>query len=240
MKKILVPALFWLVFWQAAAVLVGKALLLPGPALVAERLWSLGGTAAFWESAGLTLLRVFGGFAFGVILAVLLAAWTAASRWADWILSPAVRVVRAVPVVSFILLVLLWVNRDQVPGVVAALMVLPVVWENTVRGIRQTDRDLLELAAAYRFSLGKKLRLVYFPSALPYLASACRTGLGLAWKAGVAAEVLCLPKKAVGTAIYQSKLYLETPDLFAWTVVVVALSLLLEWALGKLLERVGR
>lgn len=236
----MVPALFWLVIWQAVAALVARELLLPGPFAVVERLWSLGGTADFWAGAGLTLLRVFGGFACGVVLAVLLAAWTAASRWADWVISPAIRVVRAVPVVSFILLVLLWVGRDQVPGVVAALMVLPVVWENTDRGIRQTDRELLELATAYHFGAGKKLRLVYFPSARPYLVSACRTGLGLAWKAGVAAEVLCLPKKAVGTAIYQAKLYLETADLFAWTVVVVALSLLLEWALGRLLERVGR
>ncbi|NCB63747.1 MAG: ABC transporter permease subunit [Clostridia bacterium] len=240
MKRILIPAAFWLLVWQIAAALVGKELLLPGPAVVAARLAALGATAAFWESAGLTLLRVFGGFAAGVVLAALLAAATAASRWADTLLAPAIRVARAVPVVSFILLVLLWVDKGQVPAVVSALMVLPVVWENTVRGIFQTDPALLELARAYRFGAGKTLRLVYVPSVRPYLVSACRTGLGLAWKSGVAAEVLCLPKIAVGTEIYRSKLYLETPDLFAWTVTVVALSLLLEWVLNKGLDRGGR
>lgn len=237
MKRILIPAAFWLFVWQAAAMLVGKALLLPGPAAVAARLWALGGTAAFWEAAGLTLLRVFGGFAAGVLLAVLLAAWGSASEWADLIWSPAIRVIRAVPVVSFILLVVLWTDRGQVPAVVAALMVLPVVWENTARGIAEIDPALLELARAYRFGPGKTLRLVCIPSVRPHFASAFRTGLGLAWKAGVAAEVLCLPGMAVGTELHRAKLYLETPDLFAWTAVVVALSLFLEWALNGLFDR---
>ncbi|MFQ8759416.1 MAG: ABC transporter permease [Intestinimonas sp.] len=81
------------------------------------------------------------------------------------------------------------------------------------------------------------LRRVYVPSVLPYFASGCRTALGLAWKAGVAAEVLCLPKNAIGAQVYYAKIYLETPSLFAWTLAVIALSFLLEWAVGLLLRR---
>ena len=120
-------------------------------------------------------------------------ALTCASRWADVLLSPAVRVIRAVPVVSFILFVLLWTRRGLVPVVVSALMVLPVVWGNVGRGIRETDPKLLEQAGALRFSRLKTVRLVYLPSVRPYFLSAVVTSLGLAWKSGVAAEVLCRP-----------------------------------------------
>ena len=116
-------------------------------------------------------------------------------------------------------------------------MVLPVVWSNLCRGIRETDQKLLELAAAYRFSRWKRVRLIYLPSLRPYFLAAVTTAMGLAWKSGVAAEVLCIPRPAIGTQIYNSKLYLDIPDLFAWTVAVVLLSLALEWLLRRLLER---
>lgn len=107
--------------------------------------------------------------------------------------------------VSFILLVLLWTGRDQVPAVIAGLMVLPVVWENLTQGIRATDGQLLELARAYRFSRWKTVRLVYLPSLRPHLRSAAATAMGLAWKSGVAAEVLCLPRLGIGAQISRAQ-----------------------------------
>ena len=262
--RLLLPLLFWLAVWELLALAVdrralgeawalwrqtgeaaglverllqGQRFLLPAPPGVLLALWELAGTAELWGTAALSLARVFGGLLAGVVLGTALGGLTAASRWADALLSPAVRVIRAVPVASFIVLVLLWVERDLVPVVIAALMVLPVVWGNVSRGAAETDAQLLELSRAYRFGRWKALRLVYAPSVLPYFASACRTALGLAWKAGVAAEVLCLPKAAIGTQVYHAKTYLETQDLFAWTLVVLALSFALEGLLGRLLGR---
>lgn len=233
----LLPLAFWLVVWQLAALAVGQSFILPGPAAVLGTLIQLAGVPSFWQTALLSLVRVLAGLLAGTLLGALTAALTCASRWADVLLSPAVRVIRAVPVVSFILFVLLWTRRGLVPVVVSALMVLPVVWGNVSRGIRETDPKLLELAAAYRFSWWKRVRLIYLPSLRPYFLAAVTTAMGLAWKSGVAAEVLCIPRPAIGTQIYNSKLYLDIPDLFAWTVAVVLLSLALEWLLRRLLER---
>ena len=235
--RVLLPVLFWLGVWQLAAAAVGQELLLPGPAAVGRRLLELAAGAVFWQTALASLLRIFGGLLLGVALGALLAGLTAWVPLLDWVLTPAVKVVRATPVASFILLVYLWVERGRVPGLISALMVLPVVWGNVTRGIAETDPRLLELARAYGFGRGRTLRRIYIPSVLPYFASGCRTALGLAWKAGVAAEVLCQPQNAIGTQIYNTKYYLETPSLFAWTLVVIALSFLLEWAVGELLRR---
>ena len=245
--RVALPLAFWLGVWQLGALFMDwrtaghGSLLLPGPLEVAGRLWALMGQTPFWQAAGMSLGRIFAGFLLGAALGTLAAAATAAWAPAEWVLSPAVKVVRAVPVASFIVLVLLWAPAaGWVPAIVAALMVLPVLWGNVTRGVAETDPALLELARAYRFGRGRTLGLIYIPSVLPYFASGCATALGLAWKAGVAAEVLCLPRLAIGTRLYRAKITLETPDLFAWTVTVVVLSFLLERALGALLRRWGR
>ena len=247
-KNVVVPLVFWLAVWQIAAWTVGgsltdgaglqeKLLLLPGPWTVLCTLAGLVGEGSFWLISALTLLRIFAGLLIGVVLGTVIAVLTSVSAWCDRILSPLVKVIRATPVASFILLILLWVKTGRVPGVISALMVLPVVWGNVSKGIRQTDPMLLEMAKAYRFDGWKRLRLIYIPSVAPYFNAGVETGLGLAWKAGVAAEVLCHPKLAVGTQVYVSKLNLETPDLFAWTAVVILLSFLVETVLVRLLRK---
>ena len=236
----LLPALFWLGVWQLAAWGVGSELLLPGPLAAGRALCALALTPAFWYSAGASVLRILLGLLLGALSGVLLALLTCASPWAALLLSPAVRMIRATPVASFILLVLLWVSRSAVPGVISALMVLPVVWSAVCLGVSRTDPLLLELARAYRFGRYKTLRLIYVPSVLPHLAGGLNTAMGLAWKSGVAAEVICRPRLAAGTRIYNAKLALETPELFAWTAAVVALSLLLERLMGLALRRAQR
>lgn len=235
--KAALPLAIWLGAWQLAAVGVGQSLLLPGPAEVARRLAVLAAQARFWRVCLTSLGRVFLGGALGAVLGIGVAVLSAWWEPAGWILSPLMKTVRATPVASFILLIWLWCRSLWVPVVIAALMSAPVVWAATAQAISATDPQLLELARAYRFTGGKTLRLIYIPSALPAVGAGCRTALGLAWKAGVAAEVLCRPRLALGTEVYNAKLGMETADLFAWTAAVIGLSFLVEWCFGKLMER---
>ena len=250
LKKLLyaLPApAFWLGVWQVCALLVdrrvngrGNELLLPYPASVWTALTAMAGTGEFWGAVLTSLGRIALGLVWGAALGALLAVLTCASPWADRLLSPAVRVVRAAPVASFILLVLLWAGRERTPAIIAALMVLPVVWDSLSRGIQAVDKKLLELAQCYRFSRWKTLTLIYLPSLRPHILSALTTATGLAWKSGVAAEVLCLPEPSLGQQIYYTKYYLDIPELFAWTAVTVALSMVLERILRTCLARWGR
>ena len=229
------PAVFWLAVWWLLALIVGKELLIPSPPLVVRTLLELVVTGAFWRYTALTLLRITLGLLLGIVLGILTALLTNRLSLLHALLAPAVRVVRATPVASFIILVLLWVANGRVPVVISALVVLPVIWESTAAGLRSVDRDLLEFARAYRLTRWDTWRRIVIPSMLPQLAAAVCTAIGLAWKSGVAAEVLCLPKAAVGTQVYFSKLYLDTPALFAWTLIVVALSLTVERIARRLL-----
>ena len=231
----LLPAVFWLAVWWLAALAVGKSLLIPAPPEVFRTLAELVVSSAFWRYTALTLARITLGLLIGIAAGMLIAALTSRFALLHALLAPAVRVVRATPVASFIILVLLWVAKGRVPAVIAALVVLPVVWESTSAGLRAVDRNLMEFARAYRLTRLDTLRHVVLPALLPHLSAAVCTAIGLAWKSGVAAEVLCLPLAAIGTQVYYSKLYLDTPALFAWTLVVVALSMTVERIARRLL-----
>lgn len=241
-KRILrgaVSAAFWITLWQLLSLLVGKELLVPQPLTVWRALAVLASTVSFWASIGASVLRILLGFLFGVLCGSLIACATSFSKTADLLLTPAVALMRSVPVVSFIILALIWLKADLLPGVISGLMVIPILWGNVSQGIRSTSPQLLEMAQTYRLSPLRTLRAIYLPSVRPYFLSACITALGNAWKAGVAAEVLCQPKLAIGTGLYHAKIYLETADLFAWTFVVILLSFLVEFLLKKLFQKIG-
>lgn len=232
----LLPAVFWLGVWWLCAAAVGRELLLPTPAAAFHTLCTLMGTGEFWRTVLMSLGRVSLGFLLGAGLGTLLGVATAAFRWGDLLLSPALRAVRTVPVVSFILLLYFWLPTGRVPVAVSALMALPVAWRSARQGIAAADPQLLELAEAYRLDFWRKVTHVYLPAAQPALAAGWETALGLGWKAGVAAEVLCQPKWALGTGLQASKAYLDAPGLFAWTAAMVALSVLTEWILRLVLR----
>ena len=225
-KFLIVPAvlLFWLGVWAAASLKVHQELLIPAPWVVARHLYDIVRGPDFLKVIGTSLLRVLGGFVSGCLLGVVLAVLCSLSGFVHALFYPAVRIISSIPVTSFIILVMLWIPYTYVPVFIAALLVTPVVLGKGLTGIQETDKSLLEVAKMYRFTRGKTLKYVYIPSVLPYFFSSALTALGLAWKAGIAAEVLALPKKAIGANMYYSKLYLETADLFAWTVIVILFS----------------
>ncbi|MBO4416468.1 MAG: ABC transporter permease subunit [Lachnospiraceae bacterium] len=233
--RALLPIAVWLLVWLIAAMVVNKTLLIPKPIDVLVSLKNLAATAMFWKTAGMTLLRIIIGTAVGTVAGCVLAVLTECSEIADAAVSPAIRLIRATPVASFIILLLLWFAKTRVPAVVSCLVVIPIVWENVRTGIEGTDPLLLEMAHSYSFGRLKTWRYIYIPSVKPHLMSGISNALGLAWKSGVAAEVLCSPKLAIGTQIYNSKLYLETAELFAWTIVVIILSMIFEKIIKKLI-----
>lgn len=239
MKKIAIKtavAVLWLVLWQLVCILVDMELLVVSPLTVLRRLSELGRTAAFWQYALGSLGRIIGGFALGGVVGTLLAVCCSVWRFAREFFAPAITIIKSTPVASFIILALVWLTGQYVPIFIAFLMVLPVVYANVSQGIAETDPKLLEMAKVFRMSRRKQLVHIYIPSVMPYFMAACRTALGMAWKAGVAAEVIGVTKDSVGRQLYYSKIYLETADLFAWTAVVIVMSLLLEKAFVRVVN----
>ena len=162
---------------------------------------------------------------------------SAFSRVARDFFAPLLALVKSTPVASFIILMVLWVSRDVTPLIISLMMVTPIVWTNVEIGILNTDRDLLEMATAYKMSRKSKIKEVYIPSISPYFFASLKSSIGMAWKAGIAAEVLLQPIVSIGKMISDSKILLETTDLFAWTAVVVILSVIIEKTMVTVLNK---
>ncbi len=231
---------FWLTVWQALYWRTGQEILMPSPAGTLTRLFRLAGTGPFWFTVAFSVLRITAGFFAGVVFGALFALLTTRFAAARLLLRPAVSVMRATPVASFIILALVWIRSAWVPVFATVVVVLPIVWENISEGIRKTDGGLLQMAEVFRFGGRKTIRLVYFPSVKPYFTAACAAGMGLSWKAGVAAEVLSSLPFSIGGYINDAKIYLDTESLFAWTAVVILLSVLLERIILRLMKRSSR
>lgn len=226
-----------LCLWQLAAVLVDNRLLLVGPLQVAGRLWQLLGMQTTWQALGATFGRISLGFFLAFALALVLAAVSARFPLAEILLRPYVLAIQTVPVASFIVIALLWLSGRRLSIFISFLMVLPVLYANALQGFRAADRQLLEMAQVFRMPRFRRVRCIFLPALAPYLKSACHVALGLCWKAGVAAEVIAVTEKSVGGMLYDAKAYLEIPDLFSWTVLIVAVSLGFEKLFLALLNR---
>ena len=217
--------------WQAGAAALGNDLLLVTPVAVARRLGELLLTADFWATLG---------FLIALALAAILAALAAAVPFIETLLRPYVAAIQSVPVASFIVIAFLWLSARRLSTFIAFLMVFPVLYTNLLQGIRAADRNLLEMADVFRLSPGRRVRCIFLPALRPALFAGCRVALGLCWKAGVAAEVIGVVARSVGGKLYDAKAYLEIADLFAWTVVIVAVSALFErvflFLLGKIFD----
>ena len=232
-----IPALlFWIAVWWLLAAEFGNPILLPNPGQVFGCLLELAGTAGFWQTVGLSIGRILLGVITAVGLGVILAVLTTRSRLAELLIAPAMTAMQVTPVASFTILVLIWLDRDWVPVLICGMMVLPVVWSGVSTGIRTVDIQLLEMARVFRLSRIQILKRIYLPSVLPFFRTACVSALGLGWKAGIAAEVLTVPKTSIGRMIAESKSYLLTEELFAWTLTVIALSLVLQSVMLRLLK----
>jgi NitT/TauT family transport system permease protein len=231
------PALlFWTAAWYLAAMCLDNPLLLPTPLQVLRCLGGLMVTASFWKITAISICRILLGVTLAVVLGTVLAVLTEKSRWLNLLIAPAMTAMQATPVASFTILVLIWLDRDYVPVLICGMMGLPMVWNSVSGGIRTTDVQLLEMAKVYRLTRFQTVRRIYVPCVMPFFRMACCSALGLGWKAGIAAEVLTVPRSSIGRMISESKLYLMTEDLFAWTLAVIALSLLLQNLLQRLLQ----
>ena len=227
----------WVVIWQIAALTLGHGgLFLATPVQTLKALAQLVPTAAFWQRIGFSALRIVAGFVLAVAGGLVLGA--AGSRWhgVRVFVDPVMQLIRAMPVASFVIMALLWVSGEHLSVVVRFTHVLPVVYAGVLAGIADTDPQLLEMARVYRLPWIARLRYIWLPGIFPSFSESCIAAMGMCWKSGVSAEVIGLPDHSVGDALYRAKITLSTPDVFAWTLVIVLLSALLSAVAARLLR----
>jgi NitT/TauT family transport system permease protein len=228
---------FALLLWQIGAMLLDENLLLVTPLTVVQRLFTLCTEADFLSTIGFSFMRIAFGFLLGLFIGSILAVIAGRFYLAEVMLWPFMVAIKSVPVASFIILCLIWLNSKSLPTFISFLMVLPIVYTNMLQGIKSTDNKLLEMAAVFQVGWLKRMKYIHLPQLKPYLISASSVSIGLSWKAGTAAEVIGIPDGSIGEKLYEAKVYLSSGDLFAWTVVIIVVSISFEKLFLFLLNR---
>ncbi len=228
--------LFWLAVWQIAAMLIDKQVILVTPTAVIKRLSVLIFEQSFIKTAVNSFMRISAGFFAAFAAGTAAAALSYRYKAAKALISPIMTAAKTVPVASFIIFALFWMKSVWLSVLIPFLTAMPVIYSAVLEGAASTDIKLREAAEIFRFGKLKKIRYLYIPSVMPFLSSACSAASGLAFKSGIAAEVIGQPDFTMGDMLYRAKIYLETADLFAWTAVIIVLSKLFETIFEMLLR----
>lgn len=235
-KKIFI-IVFWLFIWEMAALMINRDVYLPTPFSTMKALYYI----LFNKQSYITILystyRTIFGFLLSCFFGVILGYFCGINNFVYDLFKPFISIIRTIPIMSIIIIALFWFRGSNVPVFVTFLMCFPIIWTSTVSGIHNTDKGLLEMCKIYNIKNSRILKSIYSYSSLPYLKSGMLSSLGISWKVTSAAEVLSLPKYAIGSQLYDSKVYLDIPSLFAWTIIIIVLSFLFENILSMLFNK---
>ena len=214
--------------WQVSAMAVGKDFLFPTPISVLGRLLTIWQEDGFFIAVSQSFGKIVLGFLLALLAGLILAVLAGRFSLIEHLLWPYMITIKSVPVASFIVLALMWLTSSQLSTFISFLMVLPVIYTNILGGIKNSDRNMDRMADLFRLPWHRRILYVWIPRIKPFLISACSLALGLSWKAGIAAELIGIPANSLGEMLYYSKIYFNTLDLFAWTLIIVLISVIFE------------
>lgn len=224
-----------LAVWEIISLIINAPLILPGVPAVGKEIIRLCSSGNFWLNFLYSFARIIISFLISVILGFLLGCLSGLVPVFKTLLEIPVSAMRATPVISVILIALFWFKSNTVPVFVCVLMALPIVITGVSNGFSQVDKKLLEMAEVYKLSLMKTFFAVKLPSVMPFFLNAIVQSFGLCWKVVIAGEVMCIPKKGLGSLMQVSQVHLETATVIAATVILVTVSFAMEQSLKKII-----
>ena len=220
--------LFWILVWEVLALAIANAIVLASPSQVLMYLIENGTKKEVWFSIGASFFRILVGFLLAFCSGIIIGIVNYKVKLLRAIIEPLLAAIKAVPVAAVTVLLLLWFSSQSLSVVLCFIIVLPNVYEQMMAGLENIDKEKLALANCYGLPWWRKLLTIYRTSVVPYLYSSMKICVGLSFKSAVAAEIIATPAKTIGERLYFAKIHLDTPGLFAWTLIIVILSIVTE------------
>ncbi|MEE4197964.1 MAG: ABC transporter permease subunit [Bacteroidales bacterium] len=227
-----------IVLWKLLSLFYANELIIPPPESTILATIDLLVSKNFISIVGLTIIRGLAGFLFSFILGLGLGILAGVNSSFHAFLKPILVTLRSTPVISFILLALIWFNVDRVPVFIAFLTMFPFICTNVIDGIRDVDRDLVEMARIYQVSHAKIIKEVYLPAIIPFVFSGSSSAMGFGWRAIIIGEVLSQPQYGIGTAMQTAQTYLLVKEVIAWTIIAIIISYLFEIILRRVERKI--
>ena len=233
----IVIVLIWLLIWQFASMMTGLELLLASPVAVLKTIMNMLVSQQFYVTLMHSMINIGTGLMAGIVFLGICAAKY--KLIAEFIEIP-LQLMKALPVAAFIILLLMWFGSKNVSRIISAMVVIPMVVTGVTDGIKNTDIKLIQMARVYNMSTFNRFRYIYMTGVYPYLSSQLKIALGMCFKAGISAEIIGLVSNTIGTSMYYAKMYLLSSELFAWSIVIILVSLLVEKIILKIFNVIYR
>lgn len=228
--------LIWLIIWQIASSITGLELLLASPFTVLRTLVGMLVDKSFYITLSHSLINIGTGLFAGIIIGIVIGSIAARFKYFKEFMEVPMQLMKSLPVAAFVILLLMWFGSRNVSKIISAMVVIPMITAAITEGIINTDKQLLQMAKVYNMGVFNKIRYIYMTGVYPYLQTQLKVALGMCFKAGVSAEIIGLVTDTIGTRMYYAKMYLLSAELFAWSIVVMAVSYAVEKLLLKVFE----
>lgn len=232
--------IFWLLVWELADFLIAGSIIIVSPRVTFMRLFQLAQTFVFWSSIGTSLGRIVYGFGLALVFGIIFAAISSVCGVFKRLILPAVNVMNAIPIASFTVIALMAMRSEYLSVFIAFVTVFPIMYHNTYKGIENTDPQLLEMARVFHVPSWKRFTHIYLRTVAPFVLSAATAGIGFAWKSGIAGELIGIVRGTIGANLHNARIFLQTADLFAWTIAIVLLSYAMERVFRVMFGRVTK
>lgn len=227
LQKIMAIA-FALLLWQAIALLLNNTLLLAGPLEVLNRLFELLQTEEYWISLANSMSNILLGLFMAIATGLMLAAISSKLKFVDIMLWPIVACIKATPLASFVIICLVWVGNTKLSIITVFLIVFPIVYSNMLTAYKSIDKKLDQMLMIFEVPFSRRMRLLYIPQSIKTFISTLEVAIGMAFKSGVAAELIAVPRNTIGDLLREAKVFLLTADMFAWTFSIIVISVCVE------------
>ena len=235
--SIIISVIVWLLIWEILSRIISVEFIFPGVLKTAKALWLLIFNSSFWKTVFYSMFRILLGFMLGVFTGIIISLLCQIFKSIRSFVSMGMTVIKSTPVASIIMVMWVIIGSAWLPALIALLMVAPIIWQNLTNGFDSVDKNLEEVCDIFEFSKLKRFRVLTLPALMKFFVPAVLTSMGLAWKSGIAAEIISYTKNSIGKSIFDAKNYFEGDVMFAWTITVIVISLIFEHLIRYLLRR---
>lgn len=223
--------------WILIAKKVNSSLIVPFPLEVIKIIFKLIKSPFFWDNFFATIGRCFVSFFISLFLGIIIGFMCGTSDFFNYFFEIPLSIIRATPVIAFILVVIFWFKSGTVPIFVSIMMTLPIIVSAVATGFSKSDKKLLEMADCFELSKKNTFLYIKLPQSIPFILNGALSSFGLTWKVVVAGEVLCLPEKATGTLLQRYQIHLESGYIIAVTFLLTFSSFLLQELFSFLIKK---
>lgn len=226
-----------LIIWFISSLVIDNNIILPKLDAVILALKKLILSKNTYTIILMTLLRVIVTLILSFIITTILVMMSIKNIKLYYIIKPCISLMKSLPVVSIIIVALIIIGHELSPILITSLVVIPLMFEAMYNGLTTIDKNILDeikMISNVNFLVIRKL---FLPLILPFILTSFLQSFGLGLKVMIMAEFICQPQIGMGRTMLYEKQYLELANIFAWTIIIIALVYVFEMLINKVIKK---